>query len=464
MARRERISAGSRAATPPSAQKRHSLVLKRPAQRPRVDASRRDLKQLWGAAAGRCSFPKCGAELIAPPAGSDDRVVLGEHAHIIPHSDGGPRAADAAAGFARRHTYENLILLCEKHHKIVDGQPSVHTADALRRYKRDHEARCATPFAPMPGAPEVEELARANVAERLHSTLFAVTRMPRTVFSAATTETRGRALKEKHRAAHGRSPPAFVLRRGRLYTFLDLSEKDNPFAAYIEASTVTHEYSHELWRDADRLGEFIALLNALLLKIGGARGLTYDPEHSRWYFGPGADGTELSIDYTPPNKKTSRRKVAWRPLVKSTGEPRNYWQHLAVSLAFHLVGDRQWVFSIRPERYFTRDGVTPLSRRNAGRRTTSTASRLYNGEVLEDVLLWRSFLSGDRSRIIKNVGTDDKLIIDTRMLDVDVSWPGVPDDSRPFRNIELAADEAWENELQALESDDEFEFRLQEES
>jgi hypothetical protein len=42
---------------------------------------------------------------------------------------------------AERDAYENLILLCLEHHKIVDDDPAFWTIDELRKMKRVHEAR-----------------------------------------------------------------------------------------------------------------------------------------------------------------------------------------------------------------------------------------------------------------------------------------------------------------------------------
>lgn len=47
------------------------------------------------------------------------------------------------------HGIENLILLCAKHHKIVDDHPDQYHADRLRKIKADHESRAAQTPAPV---------------------------------------------------------------------------------------------------------------------------------------------------------------------------------------------------------------------------------------------------------------------------------------------------------------------------
>ena len=51
----------------------------------------KDLKLLWGLAAARCSFPECHVPCVAEDTGKDPTVVLGKIAHIVAHSDDGPR-------------------------------------------------------------------------------------------------------------------------------------------------------------------------------------------------------------------------------------------------------------------------------------------------------------------------------------------------------------------------------------
>lgn len=96
----------------------------------------RDLKLLWGLAAGRCS--KCRCVVVAEATEADPCAILGEIAHIVAHGDSGPRA-DPGFPKAGRDRYENLILLCPNDHTLVDKQDSTFRTDDLRAWKRDHE-------------------------------------------------------------------------------------------------------------------------------------------------------------------------------------------------------------------------------------------------------------------------------------------------------------------------------------
>jgi hypothetical protein len=95
----------------------------------------RTRKILWVRAGGRCSI--CHEQLATDATDKDDSSVFGEECHIVARSPIGPRAADIVDVDA----YENLILLCHKHHKQVDDQCSYFTVERLRKIKREHEKR-----------------------------------------------------------------------------------------------------------------------------------------------------------------------------------------------------------------------------------------------------------------------------------------------------------------------------------
>ncbi|MFI5849360.1 HNH endonuclease [Micromonospora chalcea] len=100
-----------------------------------MGVSDRTRKILWAKAGGRCSICRC--QVITEGTESDDPSVFGEEAHIVARSAGGPRAEDPLAGDI--NGYDNLILLCNKHHKQVDDQPNHFTSDRLHELKRKHE-------------------------------------------------------------------------------------------------------------------------------------------------------------------------------------------------------------------------------------------------------------------------------------------------------------------------------------
>jgi hypothetical protein len=92
---------------------------------------------LYAKSGNRCAFPNCNLPV------SDGRTLLGQAAHIKAEKPGGPRY-DAKQTSEERRSFENLILLCPIHHKVVDDDPDAYTVEHLVKMKGRHEAKPVT--------------------------------------------------------------------------------------------------------------------------------------------------------------------------------------------------------------------------------------------------------------------------------------------------------------------------------
>lgn len=90
------------------------------------------LKRLFAVAKNRCAFPACESKII-----DGSGAIVGEVCHIAGRING-PRY-DPEQPNSERHGYENLIVLCGTHHKIVDEQIGEYTIERLIEIKRTHE-------------------------------------------------------------------------------------------------------------------------------------------------------------------------------------------------------------------------------------------------------------------------------------------------------------------------------------
>jgi len=97
------------------------------------------IKRLFAVASNRCAFPGCTIPLVEPAT----REILAEICHI--KGVRGPRH-DPSITEDELHAFDNLILLCGVHHKIIDGVKSQFTVPQLVAMKAAHEAS-ATPVA-----------------------------------------------------------------------------------------------------------------------------------------------------------------------------------------------------------------------------------------------------------------------------------------------------------------------------
>jgi len=95
-------------------------------------------KMLWGRAASRCAFLECRRELVVDAIEADEESLIGEECHIIAQANNGPRG-NPDYDVEQRDEYENLILLCNIHHKIIDDQANTFTVGIIKRLKVQHE-------------------------------------------------------------------------------------------------------------------------------------------------------------------------------------------------------------------------------------------------------------------------------------------------------------------------------------
>ncbi|MDR7074210.1 HNH endonuclease [Fictibacillus barbaricus] len=102
-----------------------------------MSISEKDLKLLWGRAAGRCSY--CNENLTRDY--ETGTITLGEMAHVIAKSQNGPRGSAIFLAETERDNYENLILLCPTHHRMIDKAPQNFSVQEILRWKEEHEKR-----------------------------------------------------------------------------------------------------------------------------------------------------------------------------------------------------------------------------------------------------------------------------------------------------------------------------------
>jgi hypothetical protein len=96
------------------------------------------LKKLFALSGNQCAYPDCSAPIID----GDSGIVVGEICHIKGKNPGGPRY-DPNQSDEERNSYENLLLMCDPHNKVVDHKETRHNfpSEKLQEYKRNHEER-----------------------------------------------------------------------------------------------------------------------------------------------------------------------------------------------------------------------------------------------------------------------------------------------------------------------------------
>lgn len=110
--------------------------------------SRPTVKRLFAVSGNCCAFPNCRTSLVDPNSGS----IVGEICHIKGDKPNSARY-DSSQSEEQRHGFDNLILLCGSHHKIVDDSELDYTVDRLVKMKVEHETRNST------GRPRIDDQA-----------------------------------------------------------------------------------------------------------------------------------------------------------------------------------------------------------------------------------------------------------------------------------------------------------------
>ena len=95
--------------------------------------SEKTVKKLFALSKNQCGFPNCGTPIVHSTG-----TIVGDICHIKAQSPGGPRF-DSGQTEDQRHAFENLLLLCNLHHRLIDADPEKYSVELLNEIKELHE-------------------------------------------------------------------------------------------------------------------------------------------------------------------------------------------------------------------------------------------------------------------------------------------------------------------------------------
>ncbi|GAK59605.1 Blr0077 protein [Candidatus Vecturithrix granuli] len=392
----------------------------------RISPPDAELKILFAKSGNVCAFPGCNTAIIAEEG--DERRPLAEMAHIIAYEDNGPRA-DPALSMKDRNKASNFILLCPTHHALVDKFEYQYNVHVLREMKRIHEDEMSTITRNFPDNRE-----QSLKTESLHASILPISRLPRFIFSANTPYRKNNVLELfdiLNTSEHKNVIYAFELRDKRLYTFFDLNKPENPFRGAYDQTSVESLKATDLWLKPDTYRLYIALLNRSLTSYLKKLRVAYDAEHHRHYFQSDRNSIERKYTYVSLAGKKTEKAIVHHPITKKTGIPKPYWVHCAANLSFQQVAPRQWVLTMRPERHLTKDGYEPYTHSSIGSKITRIKSTMYNWQYLQELQLWREFITNAKPRCTLRF-ENQSIVIENQLLEETITWVGVPDDEKDF--------------------------------
>jgi hypothetical protein len=91
------------------------------------------LRLLYAHSGNCCAFEGCHSPIF-----EDDGTLTGECCHIEANSPNGPRYNEKQTN-EERNGYDNLVLMCARHHKIIDSRSEQYTVEKIKALKQVHE-------------------------------------------------------------------------------------------------------------------------------------------------------------------------------------------------------------------------------------------------------------------------------------------------------------------------------------
>lgn len=98
-----------------------------------AEPTEKTIKHLFALSGNICAYPDCTLPIVEGAG-----TITGEVCHIRAKNPRGPRF-DPAQTEEERHGFENLILLCRHHHRVVDSQTEIYSVEVLQEMKAIHE-------------------------------------------------------------------------------------------------------------------------------------------------------------------------------------------------------------------------------------------------------------------------------------------------------------------------------------
>ena len=96
-----------------------------------TEPSRKDIKRLFAESKNQCAFPNCTTEMVI------NNSVVGDICHIKGQKPGSARY-DEKQTEKERNNYNNLLILCKVHHKVIDDDEESYSVERLLKIKDSH--------------------------------------------------------------------------------------------------------------------------------------------------------------------------------------------------------------------------------------------------------------------------------------------------------------------------------------
>lgn len=227
-----------------------------------------------------------------------------------------------------------------------------------------------------------------NQTSKFACNLFEVLKLPDTVYFA---ETDARRKGEVFKILEKQWIPPFLLLREKMWSFYDLSERQNPLHKCVDLGTVESYRLSDFIEENGDTRELVQLLNESLSDHLFSIGLRVDTKKKRAYFTKTMDGNAKEITYQGRLKKATRTVA--KPRVNLSNGKISYWEHKSIWYSFENIGG-VWYLMLNPSYIFTTDGFKNLLKsERVNILSTKKASRDYNMAVHNDLTFWSKYIA-----------------------------------------------------------------------
>jgi TIR domain len=291
----------------------------------------------------------------------------------------------------------------------------------------------------------VESAEPDAIDETLYTNLFALERVPKTLYTAQLSPTviprRGPWLTASQIESRIRNDtqkaPVFAIYRDQMRSFIDPAIHSSPLQKYVLGNSVRRISIGASEVLSAHRNAAVALLNAAIDRHLVATGIRADSTRDHRYLYPPSEGrTERRVTWTP-SKRSATRSVAAPYVHPTTGEVL-FWRHHAAYLRIAQLGSK-YVLHISPTYVLTENGSALKKGPRIGKIIARWTQKERNFQVFYNVLFWRWTLArgGD------DVFTGGQPIRVSRMPISLHNHRGIANDRRDFkRDIENLETEA----------------------
>lgn len=223
---------------------------------------------------------------------------------------------------------------------------------------------------------------------RFAGNLFEILNLPDTIYFADTTI---RKHSDLNNDRSNKWYPPFVLQDKKIWSFYDLSDRNNPLHSFVDLGTLESISIDEFIKLKEGTKELVWILNGTILQHFFSLGLRVDKIKKRAYFTKTFEDTPKEITYQGRLKKATRTVA--RPKINPNSGKISYWEHKSIWYHFENIGN-SWFLILNPAYVFTTDGVKNLLKsERVNILSTKKASRDYNMAVHNDLTFWSKFIA-----------------------------------------------------------------------